>query len=784
MEYTAHIADGGRIQTVSEHSNKTAELCSAYSDEAGLRSLGKLAGLIHDIGKMCSDFDLYIKGKSNFTRGEIDHAYAGAKYLWEIAENSNDAVREAARLIAHVVISHHGLHDWVNGCEDYFKERVSKTKRWNEIKSAAEEFLPKNKVESLLEEAALEYTAIREKINVLCADYEKQEKLNVRAFYLGMLERFLQSCLIDADRTDTADFIENTKSEEPDVFKVWEKMGERMTKRLNSFSEETDRISLLRKDISNRCAEFADHHIGTVRLVVPTGGGKTLSSLRFAIEYCKKFGMKKIIYTAPFMSILEQNSDEFRKVAGEENFLEHHSDMFAKIDDDEELSVLELACERWTSPVIATTMVQFLNALFSGKMAALRRFHRLSKAVIIIDEIQSIPIKCVHLFNLAVNFLTRVMGAAVVLCSATQPVFDKTRYALILDEQSSMTGDFAEDFKAFHRTQAVPVVKNGGYSFEDAAAFCMEKFRENGDLLVVVNTRKSAAEMFRRLSELNSMENEPAEMSHISTMLCPAHRNNEISRLKKLLSDKKPVICVTTQLIEAGVDISFRCVVRALAGIDSIVQAAGRCNRHGEDDCRPVYIYEFGEENLEMLFEIKQGKVTASSVCQELKADDLLSPEAATDYFEKYYHEMDDDKLSYQLDSDKKDKNNTLFNLLSLNSCNNPSKELMYSGQAFLTAGQKFEVITNDAQTVIVPYNDEAREIILDLNGSIDLKYAAKLQRKAQQYSVGIFQNELKFYLEQGIIYQLKCGAYALAEENYNEKLGVVKNGKSDVVIL
>lgn len=277
-----------------------------------------------------------------------------------------------------------------------------------------------------------------------------------------MLERFLQSCLIDADRTDTADFIGNTKSEEPDVFKVWEKMGERMTKRLNSFSEETDRISLLRKDISNRCAEFADHHIGTVRLVVPTGGGKTLSSLRFAIEYCKKFGMKKIIYTAPFMSILEQNSDEFRKVAGEENFLEHHSDMFAKIDDDEEISVLELACERWTSPVIATTMVQFLNALFSGKMAALRRFHRLSKAVIIIDEIQSIPIKCVHLFNLAVNFLTRIMGAAVVLCSATQPVFDKTRYALILDEQSSMTGDFAEDFKAFHRTRAVPVVKNEG----------------------------------------------------------------------------------------------------------------------------------------------------------------------------------------------------------------------------------------------------------------------------------------------------------------------------------
>lgn len=783
MEYTAHITADGRIHTVSQHSNDTAVLCCLYSAEAGLHSLGKLAGLVHDMGKMCSDFDQYINGKTNFTRGEIDHAYAGAKYLWEIAEKSDDAIREAARLIAHVVISHHGLHDWIKGSEDYFKERVSKKKRWNEIKSAAEEFLPKEKVQSLLEEAALEYTAVIKKINALCADYEKGEKRYVRAFYLGMVERFLQSCLVDADRTDTADFMENTTSIEPCLPPIWEEMGERMSRRLSSFSNKTDHISLLRKDISDRCAEFADHHIGTVRLVVPTGGGKTLSSLRFAIEYCKKQDMKKIIYTAPYMSILEQNSDEFRKVAGEDNFLEHHSDMFSKLDDEEELAEYELACERWKSPVIATTMVQFLNALFSGKMAAVRRFHRLSKAVIIIDEVQSIPIKCVHLFNLAMNFITGVMGAAVVLCSATQPVFDKTRYPLILDEKSSMTGDFAEDFKAFHRTQAVPVVKNGGYSFDDAAAFCMEKFRENGDLLVIVNTRKSAAEMFRRLSELNSMENEPCEMSHISTMLCPTHRKREIERLRKLLDDKKPVICVTTQLIEAGVDISFRCVVRALAGIDSIMQAAGRCNRHGNDDCRPVYIYEFGEENLEMLFEIKQGKVNASTVCQEFKADDLLSPEAATNYFENYYHEMED-KLSYQLDFDKKDKNNTLFNLLSCNSCHNPFKNLIYSGQAFFTAGQQFEVITNEAQAVIVPYNKEARNIILDLNGSIDLQQAARLQRKAQQYSVDIFDNELKKYLEEGIVYQLKCGVYALTEGYYDSELGIVKNGKSDVVVL
>ena len=774
MQYAAHISEDGRVQTVYEHCRNTAELCSKYASEAGLSSTGYLAGLVHDMGKLCVDFDGYIKKENRFTRGQIDHAYAGARYIWELGQDGEKSVREAARLIAHVIISHHGLHDWVDIYQkDYFAKRVSFGERWDEIKSAAEKQFRREELLELLKSSADEIMSVYTVIGRLVTAKEKNSS-RIRAFYTGMLERFLQSCLIDADRTDTADFMDGTVSAEPDLSPVWEDMHQRMLEKLAEFSGRNDRISALRRDISDRCAAFADHHVGAVRLIVPTGGGKTLSSLRFAIEYCRSFGMKKIVYTAPYMSILEQNSSEFRRIAGDENFLEHHSNIFSRIDSDEELSIQELACERWTSPVIATTMVQFLNALFSGRTDSVRRFHRLSGAVMIIDEIQSLPLKCVYLFDLAVNFMTKLMGGAVVLCSATQPQLDSTRYPVMLDERSSMTGDFSGDFDAFRRTRAVPLLKNGGYDYDEAAEICMQKFRENGDLLVIVNTRRSAAEMFRRLSELNSSEPCPAEMAHISTRLCPAHRKQEIDRLRNLLDENKPVICVTTQLIEAGVDISFRCVIRALAGLDNAAQAAGRCNRNGESECRDVYILELGEERLSGLPEISKARTSSRTVCTQGGFSDLLSPEAAAEYFKIFYSEMEG-QLSYNcVDGAEK---TDLLDLLSVNAARNNPNTTRYTGQAFETAGRIFEVIDNDTRAVIVPYNDEAREIISRLNGDISPQECIKIQRRAQQFAVGVYPNELRELSDSGAVYQLNSGALALTDGYYDDLLGMVSTG-------
>lgn len=775
MDFTAHISADGRRQTVEEHCRNTAELCAGYMAQFGLESLGRLAGLAHDIGKLNGDFERYIHGESGMARGQIDHSFAGARYISELAAESGiKLARETAQLIAHVIVSHHGLHDWIdiNGA-DYLSERLSRADRWEEILANAQRIFPREEITALLARAAGEYAEIIRRIGAIPAAGKQTRQ--TRAFYMGMLERLVESCLIDADRTDTADFMDGVHTEERDPAPLWEQMHGSMERKLRGFAGRSDRISVLRQSISDRCAQFAEHRVGAVKLIVPTGGGKTLSSLRFAVEYCRRFGMKRIVYTAPFMSILEQNSAEFREIAGEDNFLEHHSDVFSRIEDDGELAARELACERWTSPVIATTMVQFLNALFLGRTSAVRRFHRLGGAVVIIDEVQSLPLKCVYLFSLAVNFLTKVMGSAVVLCSATQPQLETGAYPVILDEQASMTGDYTEDFEAFKRTRAVPLLKNGGYDYDEAARICMEKFRENGDLLVIVNKRSSAVEMFRRLRELNELEPDRAEVAHISTRLCPEHRRAEIERLRRLLAEKKPVICVTTQLIEAGVDISFRCVVRALAGLDSAAQAAGRCNRHGEDTCRSVYVIELGEERLDRLPEIAHGKSCACAVCVYGGYEDILSPQAVTDYFGRYYSEMSE-QLPYKCRDGSNES--SLLNMLSLNTDRkNESSDTRYTGQAFAAAGRIFAAIDNAAQAVIVPYNDEARDIIARLNGSLSPQEGRRLAMRAQKYAVNAFEGELRGLVESGAVYELLSGALALNEGFYDQYLGMTDKG-------
>lgn len=631
MEFAAHI-EGERIQTVQKHCFDTSQLCAEYCSLFDAENIGKLQGLLHDAGKLCEEFDSYIRGNSSARRGEIDHSYAGAKFITEI---SDDECRGAALIIARTIISHHGLHDWVDEkCRNYFSERISRTKKYDQIKANIICIADESEIKELLLKASEEYKALRSRIKKL-----SQNKTEC-AFYLGALERMLESALIDADRTDTASFMSDIEIKEKcDVSELWKTMRDRINEKLGFFSDRTDRISIQRRSISDRCKEFAKNDVRVCRMIVPTGGGKTLSSLRFAIEYCIEHGMERIIYTAPFMSILEQNSDEIRSIAGDANFTEHHSDALAELDPDEDpndYSEYELHTERWDSSVIATTMVQFLNTLFSGKSSSVRRMHRLCRSVIIIDEVQSLPIKCVNIFNLAINFLTNICGAVVVLCSATQPVTEETAYPMYIDHNASMTGDYKNDFEVFKRTDIIPNNDPYGLSYEETACFCMDKFREAGNLLIIVNTKSSALNVYNHLKEKCSGN---TEVIHLSTNMCPQHRREKIQLIRELLNENKPVICVTTQLIEAGVDISFRCVVRSLAGLDNIVQAAGRCNRHGEAGriC-PVYLIKIKDEKLGSLKEITSAQGITCQMLDSGKYSDLQSAEAVSDYFRTLYH--------------------------------------------------------------------------------------------------------------------------------------------------
>lgn len=795
MQHTAHIRPfDKREQTVAAHCLETAELAAKYGESAGLAKTAELSAVLHDIGKLTTDFNAYIHNEAKFSRGELDHSFAGAKYLTEFAgQNAGSKTQKTAGLIGRVILSHHGLHDWISDdAEDVFRKRTEKETYYTEIMQnlRGAEWMPDTG--TALSAAEAEVMPIRKHLREMSGD-------NPEAFacYLGLLERLLQSVLIDADRTNTADFMSGTQTEaEFHTQVLWQDMQQRMQQKLDSFSGKTDPISLQRKSISDRCAAFASHEVHICKLIVPTGGGKTLSSLRFAIAYAAQHPVEKIIYAAPFMSILEQNSDVIREIAGNAAFLEHHSNMLAEVSEaDDRLQEYELRTEKWDSPVIATTMVQLLDALFSGKTGAVRRMHRLSRAVIIIDEVQSVPMKCVYLFNLAMNFLSQVCGSTIVLCSATQPPFDLLNaFPLLLDENSSITGDTAADFDAFRRTKLICQQKKGGYSYDEAADFCRKQFTENGSLLLVVNTKAAAKELFQRLRETDG-----AGVFHLSTNMCPQHRREVIAEMKQMLSAHVPVICVTTQLIEAGVDISFGCVVRSLAGMDNAAQAAGRCNRNGEyhREC-PVYVLYLFEEKLGSLAEIGEAQKFSGQMFGMPEDTDFLSVPLMSEYFRKLYqnaqrrnvHGKTRNLLRYPL-NDPTDQD--ILNLLSLNQHRinpNRNQHLKFCGQAFKKAGSLFQVIDSRTTNVIVPYNTEAEAIIAALCNSQEPEETVRLLRQAQKYAVGIYEGTKQQLERESAVYTLCCGGaenctvHVLEKRFYHADDGITLEGGEHEVLL
>lgn len=768
----AHINKNNKIQTVAEHSYGTELKSVRYAEKLNMVSIAKLASLLHDIGKLCNDFEKYIKGENNMVRGDIDHCYAGAKYVCEMADEMGAEYYDVSRFIAHIIVSHHGLHDWYDKCgEDYLSKRCSNDKRYSEIKGNINEIADTDTLKNLLIKAREEYKAVRIKI------VSMNKLKSCRAFYLGLFERLMQSVLVDADRTDTANFMYETETEkifsDDELQKIWINMNNALENKLEEFKEKTDSISLQRRSISDRCKDFAKNEVGICRLIVPTGGGKTLSSMRFAVNYGIKHEHKidKIIYVAPYMSILEQNSDVISSISGAENFIEHHSNILIEKDNYEEYSEYELRTEKWDLPVIATTMVQFFNTIFSAKMQSVRRMHRLANSVIIIDEVQSVPIKCINMFNLAMNFLSKICGCTIVLCSATQPSFEDVQYPLMIDENDSITGDCSLDFQIFKRTDIIPKIVKYGMTYEEVAEFCHQEYEKAGNILVILNTKKSAKTIYELMKDM-SYSNCP-RIIHLSTNMCPAHRRKIIKDMKTYLNE--PIICITTQLIEAGVDISFKCVVRSLAGLDNAVQAAGRCNRHGENpEICPVYVVNIKDEQIGKLKDIQKAHITSYNIIQDNSEEDLSNQNILSKYYKELFKSVEKD-MNYSIP----EENENLITLISTNknryspSSNNKN---IYFAQAFKTAGTAFDFIDSPTIGVIVPYNDEAEEMICELESDIEPRKAIQILRKLQQYTVNVYRSMLEI-LKQNEIIRLTASktnpVYILRKENYNSETGI-----------
>jgi CRISPR-associated endonuclease/helicase Cas3 len=616
------------------------------------------------------------------------------------------------------------------------------------------------------------------------------DAMRLAAFKIGLLQRLVFSILVDADRIDSADFESNfsARARPAGKYVPWATLCRRAEDALSDMSGATgcSQVNRVRQDISRWCLDAADRTAGIYTLSVPTGGGKTLASLRFALNHARVRGLDRIVYVVPYTSIIDQNADVARAVLEPDGadagrvVLEHHSNLLA----DRRTGLNSLLAENWDAPVVYTTSVQLLEALFGSGTRSVRRLHQLARAVVVFDEIQTLPVRCVHMFNNAANFLVEHCRSTVLLCTATQPLLDKVdpaRGAVRMGADREIVPDVSALFDQLARVEVINAVRPEGWSSANIATLAIEQIQHSGSCLIITNTKRAALEIHSLLSGATA-----APVYHLSTSMCPCHRREVLGVVRRLLAAAMPVACVSTQLIEAGVDVDFGSVVRLLAGLDSIAQAAGRCNRNGRRSMGRVWVVNPTDENLSMLADIRIGRDIARRVLDELAVQHSsgpaapIGPEALARFYDYYFHRRAEE-MSYTVEVDG--VRDTLLELLSTNSKGAAAYRKAAgkdSGlalrQAFGTAASLFEAIETDAQGVLVPYNDEARDLIRIIQGTGDPAATQAALRSAQQYTVNVLRSSLQRLLDSGkahILSDRGAGVIVLHEGIYSREYGL-----------
>ena len=782
-KYIAHIqiSSNGEIQeqTVTEHCRNTAEYAGKCLNPAGLFHAGYLAGLLHDAGKCKEEFQTYLKNGGQ--RGSINHTFTGCRMILEHfhGEYSERFEDVTAELLACAIASHHGLFDCVDPQRNSgFLHRMQKENI--QYQESHRNFLACcadwNEIEEQFALAHAELSVLFEKLTQL--SFQNQDTaLKEVSFYIGLAARLLSSAVMEGDRRDTAAFMSQTpKHTDRDEPKTeWRPYLQNIEKKLEAFSKDTP-LQLARADISKRCRCFAEKPSAVYRLNVPTGGGKTLSSLRYALAHAAKWKKKRIIFVTPLLSILEQNAKIIRDYIDDDSIiLEHHSNIVQTTNTEESLDLRELAVDSWHAPVILTTMVQFLNTLFLGKTTSVRRFHALCDAVIVIDEVQTVPNHMLTLFNLAVNFLSELCGTTFLLCSATQPCFEQAHHPLMKKPIDVVPFD-PKLWEPFCRTT---IIDAGKKQLEEIPPFVLDILSEAQNILVVCNKKSEATFLYERLSETN------AHCFHLSASMCMAHRRETLQNVYRALkSPTEKTICIATQVIEAGVDISFQRVIRFSAGMDSIVQAAGRCNRNGEEKIpAPVYIVQCLDENLQKMQEVQRAKnvttvlLEAFKKCPQSFQYDLSSDVSIRWYYQRLYANMKADFQDYAIPKQK----NTLFSMLGSNTqyytedCDFYGKYTL--AQSFQTAGRLFHALDEDTVDVVVPYGEgEALINELAVQTNVSVPWLQEWSRRARPYTIALYEYQKEAL---GNAMHSVNGVFLLIPEVYDPQTGLSFNQKS-----
>ncbi|URZ05940.1 CRISPR-associated helicase/endonuclease Cas3 [Clostridium felsineum] len=719
MNY-AHINEDGKYQPVREHLENVAKLSSEFARNFGAPNTAYVCGMLHDIGKCSKEFQNRLLNNGV----KVDHSTAGAIEAGKLYGHVFKL------LLGYIICGHH------SGLMNYGSEESGLKARFNKK-------IPKYEVES-------EIKSIKIDAKQLSIEVPKKLTEN-KGFGIGFYIRMLYSCLVDADFLDTEKFMNVDSSNRRKGNEEFSTLNELFEIYMQMKQKNCDdsKINTYRQKIYRDCVKAGAQDTNLFSLTVPTGGGKTLSSMAFALKHVKHNNLKRIICVIPYTSIIEQNAKEYKRIFGEENVLEHHSNFdFNEVENSNSKKLgytaekLKYASENWDIPIIVTTNVQFFESLFANKSSRCRKIHNMANSVVIIDEAQMMPTKFLKPTINSLRELVNNYNTSVVLTTATKPEFPD--YVLKEKPKEIMS----EPEKLYNALKRVEVNYLGRLSDDGI----VERINDLERVLVIVNTRKHAENLYKKADKNN--------LYHLSANMCPKHRSELLEEIKMKLKNKESCKIISTQLIECGVDISLPIVYRSLSGIDSIVQAAGRCNREGEVQMGKVYVFESTEDYGKAIMYQSRTAECGRQILE--KFSDSLSLEAISSYFE----------LLYDTEKDRLDSRNILNNF------EERAKELAFD---FEKTAHDYKLI-DETESLIIPYNDEADKLIGSLKYS---DYPNAIARKLQKYTISIHKNKLDELIDQGAIININNQFMVLACKDgfYDENLGLCSNEKETLII-
>lgn len=674
MKYLAHINKNGDEQPLKEHLKNSAILCGQFAEQFGAYEWGYCCGFLHDIGKYSEKFQKRIRGSEE----KVDHSTAGAKLCWD--------KKGMYQFLSYCIAGHHaGIPD-TGGTSDTGTRStmIGRTKKKLEDYQAY-----KNEIDiPLLKEPPFQPV--------------KTENID---FFASMLIRMLYSCLVDADYLDTELFMEgeSIRNSGESIESLYKKLMLHISKWMKNTDLNT--INGRRTEILEHCLKMGKEEKGLFRLTVPTGGGKTISSLAFALKHAKEQGMRRIIYIIPYTSIIEQNAKIFADILGEENVLENHCNI--DYESSEELKTMQLAAENWDKPIVVTTNVQFFESMFSNKSSKCRKLHNIANSVIIFDEAQMLPNDYLKPCISVLEQLLRYYHSSIVLCTATQPALKNLLSPEI--KFTELCPRMEDQFAFFRRVS----IENLNKISEEEL---IQRLRKEQQTLCILNTKKRAQKIYQSIKGDG--------VYHLSTSMYPVHRKRVLNRIREKLQKQEKCVVISTSLVEAGVDLDFQTVYRQLSGTDSIIQAAGRCNREGKKPARECFTYIFKFDQKEYVpGQRQQIDITESLLADNRNLEDL---ETIKLYFERLYH----------FRGDSLDKKEIL-------------KMFYKRNFQFARAGKEVRLIEENTKTIMIKKEEEAQEIFkqLKLKG-----FTKELARKMSQYCVAVYETDFQKMFAAGIL--------------------------------